>query len=153
MGNGLSNSFKSENDIFLLSILLESKRNGGKYKLESVIQAEKDLGEVEVKEKLTHKLEIEDNVKNVGSLESEIKYKGIKDTEIKAAIDYEAEIVEENSKDKEKELIRLSKSKVELNFKYDNNNLSILNENVNNINPFVLDKIEGKGKLNIEYSW
>ena len=167
MGNGLSNSFKSENDIFLLSILLESKRNGGKYKLgsvydldakgkhklESVIQAEKDLGEVEVKEKLTHKLEIEDNVKNVGSLESEIKYKGIKDIEIKAAIDYEAEIVEENSKDKEKELIRLSKYKVELNFKYDNNNLSILNENVNNINPFVLDKIEGKGKLNIEYSW
>ncbi|WP_314011164.1 hypothetical protein [Pseudostreptobacillus hongkongensis] len=94
LGNGSSNSFKSENDIFLLSILLESKRNGGKYKLgsvydldakgkhklESVIQAEKDLGEVEVKEKLTHKLKIEDNVKNVGSLESEIKYKGIKDT-------------------------------------------------------------------------
>ena len=25
--------------------------------------------------------------------------------------------------------------------------------NVNNINPFVLDKIEGKGKLNIEYTW
>ena len=55
LGDGLSNSFKSENDIFLLSILLESKRNGGKYKLESVIQAEKDLGEVEVKAKLTHK--------------------------------------------------------------------------------------------------